>query len=130
MTRSDSPGGNTSSGCVTGDIKRVEGKTSRTTTNVRGTNTRGCRICPDQPVYDYKVTFGSEGVDPAPPLSGNLAYEHSECLSEIAGADRVERSDKEGRVPGFEEMLRFLPKWAVVTKTADGLVKISMSFSL
>ena len=130
MTRSDSPGGNTSSGCVTGDIKRVEGKTSQTTTNVRGTNTRGCRICPDQPVYDYKVTFGSEGVDPAPPLSGNLACDHSENLSETPVADRVERSDKEGRIPGFEELLRFLPKCSVIMKRVDGLVKISRSFSL
>jgi hypothetical protein len=36
-----SPGGNTSSGWVTGDIKRVEGKTSQATIHVRGTNTRG-----------------------------------------------------------------------------------------
>lgn len=166
-----SPGGNASSGWVTGDIKRVEGKTSQATIHVRGTNTRGCRIYFDQPVYDYKVravdggqwegtqqdgyetppegitalflwsrtwdrdfevevTFGPEGVDPAPSLSGKLACEYSEYLSGIAGAGKVGRPDKEGRIPGFEEMLRFLPKWAVVTKAADGLVEVSRSFSL
>ena len=166
-----SPGGNTSSGWVAGNIKRVEGKTSQATIHVRGTNTRGCRIYFDQPVYDYKVraldggrwdgtqqdgyetppegittlflwsrswdrdfevevTFGSEGVDPAPPLSGKLACEYSEYLSGIAGAGKVGRPDKEGRIPAFEEMLRFLPKWAAVTKAADGLVEVSRSFSL
>ena len=50
-----SPGGNASSGWVTGDIERVEGNTSRATSHVRGMNTRGCRIYFDQPVYDYKV---------------------------------------------------------------------------
>jgi len=49
-----------------------------------------------------EVTFGPEGVDPVPPLSGKLA-----C-----------------------ETLRFLPKWAVVTDAADGLVEVSRSFSL
>lgn len=165
-----SPGGNTSS-WVTGGIKRVDGKTSRAMIHVRGTNTRGCRIYFDQPVYDYKVraldgnrwdgtqqdgydippegittlflwsrtwdrnfevevTFGPEGVDPAPPLSGKLACEYSEYASGIAGASGVESLRNEGRIPAFEEMLRFLPKWAVVTKAADGLVEVSRSFSL
>ena len=166
-----SPGGNTSSGWVTGDVKRVHGKTSQATIEVRGANTRGCRIYFDQPIYDYKVraldgdrwdgtrqdgyeipaegittlflwsrtwdrnfevevTFGPEDVDPAPPLSGKLACEYSEYLSGIAGADGMGRAEKEGRIPAFEEMLRFLPKWAVVTKAADGLVEVSRSFSL
>lgn len=47
-----SPGGNTSSGWVTGDVKRVHGKTSQAMIHVRGTNTRGCRIYFDQPIYD------------------------------------------------------------------------------
>ena len=163
------PGGNTSSGWVTGDIKPVDGKTSQAIIHVRGTNTRGCRIYFDQPIFDYKVrafdgdrwdgtqqdgyeippegittlflwsrtwdrnfevevTFGPEGVDPAPPLSGKLACEYSEYASGIAGAGRVGRV--EGRIPAFEEVLRFLPKWAVVTKAADGLVEVSRSFSL
>ena len=166
-----SPGGNASSGWVTGDAKRVHGKTSQATIHVRGTNTRGCRIYFDQPVYGYKVralddnrwdgtqqdgyetppegittlflwsrtwdrnfevevTFGPEGLDPAPPLSGKLACEYSEYASGIAGASRAGRPDHEGRIPAFEEVLRFLPKWAAVTKAADGLVEVSRSFSL
>jgi len=163
-----SPGGNASTGWVTGDIKRVDGKTSQATIHVRATNTRGCRIYFDQPVYDYKVraldgdrwdgthqdgydipsegittlllwsrtwdrdfelevTFGPEGLDPEPLLSGKLACEYSEYASGIAGAARVWR---DGRIPAFEEVLRFLPMWAVVTKAADGLVEVSRSFSL
>ena len=166
-----SPGGNTSSGWVTGDFERVDGKTSQAVIKVRGTNTRGCRIYFDQPIYDYRVraldggrwdgtqgdgyevppegittlflwsrtwdrnfevevTFGPEGVDPAPPLSGKLACEYSEYASGIAGTGGTKRLENEGRIPGFEEMLRFLPKWAVVTKAADGLVEVSRSFSL
>ena len=166
-----SPGGNTSSGWVTGDIERVNGKTSQAMIKVRGTNTRGCRIYFDQPIYDYRVrafdggrwdgtqedgyevppegvttlflwsrtwdrnfevevTFGPEGVDPAPPLSGKLACEYSEYASGIAGTGGTKRLENEGRIPAFEEMLRFLPKWAVVTKAADGLVEVSRSFSL
>jgi len=163
-----SPGGNTSTGWITGDVQRVDGKTSQAMIHVHGTNTRGCRIYFDQPVYDYKVraldgdrwdgtqqdgyeippegittlllwsrtwdrnfevevTLGPEGLDPEPPLSGKLACEYSEYASGIAGAGGVEHG---GRIPAFEEMLRFLPKWAVVTKAADGLVEVSRSFSL
>ena len=166
-----SPGGNSSSGWVTGDIKRVDGKTSTATIHVRGTNTRGCRMYFDQPIYDYKVraldgdrwdgtqqdgyetppegittlylwsrtwdrnfevevTFGAEGVDPAPSLSGKLACEYSEYISGIAGAGGARRLERQGRIPAFEETLRFLPKWAVVTKATDGLVEVSRSFSL
>ena len=166
-----SPGGNTSSGWVSGDIKRVSGQTSRATIHVRGTNTRGCRIYFDQPVYDYKVraldgdhwdgtqqhgydippegvttlllwsrtwdrdfevevTFGPEGLDPEPPLSGKIACEYSEYASGIAGVGVVGGLEHEGRIPAFEETLRFLPKWAIVTKATDGLVEVSRSFSL
>ena len=46
-----------------------------------------------------EVTFGSEGGDSAPRLSEKLAREHLECLFRMAGAGRVERPDKESRVP-------------------------------
>ena len=166
-----SPGGNTSSGWVTGDVKPIDGKTSQAMIHVRGANTRGCRIYFDQPIYDYKVrafdgdrwdgtqkdgyeippegittlflwsrtwdrnfevevTFGAEGADPAPSLSGKLACEYSEYASGIAGAGGVSRPENDGRIPAFEEVLRFLPKWAIATKAADGLVEVSRSFSL
>ena len=165
------PGGKNSDDWVTGDIKRVDGKTSQATIHVRGANSRGCRIYFDQPIYDYKVrahdgdhwdgtqqdgyeippegintlflwsrtwdrnfevevTFGPEGVDPAPALSGKLACEYSEYLSGIAGASGVGKLESGGRIPAFEEALRFLPKWAVVTKATDGLVEVWRNFSL
>ena len=76
-----------------------------------------------------EVTFGLKGVNPAP-LSRKLACEYSECLSGIAGVGKVGRLDEEGRIPAFEEMLRFLPKWVIVVKAADGLVEVSKCFSL
>ena len=166
-----SPGGKDSNDWVTGDIKRVDGKTSQATIHVLGKNSRGCRIYFDQPIYDYrvrahdgdhwdgtqqdgyeipvegiralflwsrtwdrdfevKVTFGLEGMDPPPPLSGRLACEYSEYLSGMAGAGGVGGLEGGGRIPAFEETLRFLPKWAVVTKATDGLVEVWRSFSL
>ena len=80
--------------------------------------------------FEVKVTFGLEGVDPAPSLSGKLACEYSEYLSGIAGAGAGVGLENWGRIPSFEETLRFLPKWAVVTKAADGLVEVWRSFAL
>jgi len=166
-----SPGGKSSSGWVTGDVKRVHGKTSQATIHVRGANTRGCKIYFDQPIFGYRVraldgdrwegtqqdgyevppegvttlflwsrtwdrnfevevTFGPEGVDPAPSLSGKLSCDYSEYTSGIAGASVTERPESEGKIPAFEETLRFLPKWAVVTKSANGLVEVSRRFLL
>ena len=50
-----SPGGNTSSGWVTGNTKWADDKTSQAIIRVRGTNAQGCRIYPNQLIYDYKV---------------------------------------------------------------------------
>jgi len=35
-----------------------------------------------------------------------------------------------GKIPAFEEVLRFLPEWAVATTTADGLVEVVAPFSI
>ncbi|TFK39821.1 hypothetical protein BDQ12DRAFT_681281 [Crucibulum laeve] len=39
-------------------------------------------------------------------------------------------SQKKAKIPAFEEVLSFLPKWAVVSKTAEGLVQASSSFTI
>ena len=53
-----------------------------------------------------------------------------EYTSGIAGTGGMRRLENKDRIPVFEEMLRFLLKWVVVTKAADGLVEVSRSFSL
>lgn len=39
-----------------------------------------------------------------PPLSGKPACGYLEYLSRIVGAGKVQRQDKESRIPGFEEI--------------------------
>ena len=35
-----------------------------------------------------------------------------------------------GKIPAFEEVLRFLPEWAVSSKQDDGLVEVLTPFSI
>ena len=78
--------------------------------------------------FEVEVTFGPEGVGPGPLLSGKIACKYSEYTSRAAR--RGGKPENGGRIPGLEEMLRFLPKWVVVMKTADGLVEVLRSFLL
>lgn len=54
---------------------------------------------------------------------GRVACEWNEYESGTVG---IESS---GKIPALEEVLTFLPKWAVVTKLADGLVEVSEEFT-
>jgi len=54
---------------------------------------------------------------------------YAEYMSGVAG-DSDEHSRRTGRIPAYEEVLRFAPSWAVVTKADDGLVEVSKSFSV
>ena len=72
--------------------------------------------------------FGPKGVNAGPLLSRKLSCEYSEYTTGITGTGG--RLKNGGRVPVFEEMLRFLPKWTTVMEAADDLVKVLRSFSL
>jgi hypothetical protein len=37
---------------------------------------------------------------------------------------------RSGKIPALEEALMFLPRWAVITKIADGLVEVWSEFEV
>ena len=58
-------------------------------------------------------------------LEGKVACEWVEYESATVGGGR-----SGGKIPAFEEVLAFLPKWAVASKMTDGLVEVWGSFLL
>jgi hypothetical protein len=56
-------------------------------------------------------------------MKGRLACEWSEYESgRIGGGDKSGAGG--GKIPALEEALKFFPRWAAVTKAADGLVEV------
>jgi hypothetical protein len=66
------------------------------------------------------VRWSSEGMQ-----EGRVACEWAEYESATAGA-----VGSGGKIPAFEEVLNFLPNWAVVSTMADGLVEAWGTFSV
>lgn len=58
-------------------------------------------------------------------VMGRVACEWVEYESATVGG-----GGSGGKIPAFEEVLSFLPKWAVVSKMTDGLVEAWGTFSL
>lgn len=58
-------------------------------------------------------------------LEGRVACEWAEYESASVGVDAIT-----GKIPALEEVLSFLPRWAAVTKIADGLVEASGTFAI
>jgi hypothetical protein len=73
---------------------------------------------------------GGEGPgegDPEPKgLSGRVACEWAEYESGRVG----DESEEGGSIPALEEVLGFLPLWAVVSKADDGLVEAWQEFKM
>ncbi|KAF9463513.1 hypothetical protein BDZ94DRAFT_1321670 [Collybia nuda] len=63
-----------------------------------------------------------EFVDDSRPMQGRLACEWAEYESGRVGGN--DRNGGGGKIPALEEVLKFLPRWATVTKAADGLVEV------
>lgn len=59
------------------------------------------------------------------PLEGQLACKWAEYESGSVGVDAAT-----GKIPAFEEALTWFPRWAAVTKGADGLVEAFATFSV
>jgi len=76
--------------------------------------------------WDRKFTVDVEWKDDAGDsgLKGRLACEWVEYESGAVGVGSG------GKIPALEEVLTFLPKWAVVSKTTDGLVEAWGDFSV
>ncbi|KAK0456080.1 putative zinc metalloprotease [Armillaria borealis] len=151
-----SPGGNLTSGTwLQTNVTRLGATSARI--SVQGQNTRSCRIYFDtNPIIRYELHGGSVGmqpryevpedgikelriwsrtwdrnftvdvewVDSAPDMGGRVACEWNEYESGSVGVGT------DGKIPALEEVLTFLPKWAVVTKMTDGLVEASSEFWL
>ncbi|KAJ8488101.1 hypothetical protein ONZ45_g14086 [Pleurotus djamor] len=64
-----------------------------------------------------------EGVDA---IVGKVACEWAEYASGMVGMEGVDGA----KIPAYEELLSFLPKWTVVTKLADGLVEVTKEFQV
>jgi len=58
-------------------------------------------------------------------VKGRAACEWMEYESATAGGE-----GSGGKIPALEEVLAFLPKWAVVSKMTDGLVEAWGPFSI
>ncbi|KAG7452279.1 uncharacterized protein BT62DRAFT_960318 [Guyanagaster necrorhizus] len=150
------PGGNhTSDIWLQTNVTRLG--TSSARISVQGQNTRSCRIYSDtNPIIRYNIHEGSVGMQPryeipeggikelrlwsrtwdrnftvdvewidnSPDMGGRVACEWNEYESGSIGVGTG------GQIPALEEMLMFLPKWAVVTKMTDGLVEVSSEFLL
>lgn len=76
-------------------------------------------------VVDVKWGLG-EGEDSA--LEGRIACEWAEYAS--AQIDHGSGGMVSGKIPAFEEVLRFLPEWAVSSKQDDGLVEVLAPFRI
>lgn len=74
--------------------------------------------------WDRNFTVDIELAKEVPETSGRVACEWNEYQSGTVGMKSG------GRIPAFEEALSFLPKWAAVTKSADGLVEASSDISI
>lgn len=123
----------------------------------RASNTRGCKLSFDNKRITRHNVRGSEGgvlpQFPLPrdgvnllhlwarewdrtfsvdvewegdgPLEGQLACKWAEYESGSVGVDAAT-----GKIPAFEEALTWFPRWAAVTKGADGLVEAFATFSV
>lgn len=124
------------------DVSVSPGESSNTASiQVRGLNTRACRILFDKPVRQFNVEGGAS--DPRFNATGEYGAtevrlwhrEWSQAWNvTVAWDNKTEEgitgravclwSDaNEGAIPAFDEVQHFLPRWAVATKYSDGLVE-------
>ncbi len=68
----------------------------------------------------------NDGVGAEAGLSGRVACEWSEYASGMVGMDVTNAT----AIPAYEEILSFLPPWAISTKTTDGLMEAWTNFTV
>lgn len=127
---------------------------------ITGSNTRNCRLYfEDKGISAWKVRGGDSSwskvqtgagmkevrlwsrtwskdfvtsvqwVNNSDKLKGRVACEWAEYESGTVGLE-VPPKVSLAKIPAYEEVLRFLPKWAVASKTTDGLVEVSQKFEV
>ncbi|KAG9221368.1 hypothetical protein CCMSSC00406_0009945 [Pleurotus cornucopiae] len=142
---------------LTVNVSRLDSTSARI--SIQGRNTRSCRVYFDEgsEIAEYQVQGGAQGVqegfegdrtlkevrlwsrtwdrtfvvdikrpEGVDGMKGRTACEWAEYESGMTGIEGVDGA----KIPAFEEVLNFLPKWAVVTKMADGLVEVMSDFQL
>ena len=118
---------------------------------IKGRNTRNCRIYFDQPIFYANVRgsaeglqrgyeMGPEGVTVVKLWSRTWDREFvvdvglgSSVLSskKFTGKVACEWAENiDDRIPALEEIITFIPKWAVATKADDGLVEAYYKFEI
>lgn len=117
---------------------------------VVGQNTRACRLLFDTPVVDLAVAGVGAVSDPRFNVTGRhgtreLRLWHREWAQpwnvSVSWGDNANAtfggqvvclwSDANaGAIPAFDEVVHYLPTWAIATKLADGLVEGSKGFKL
>lgn len=68
----------------------------------------------------------NDGVGEEAGLSGRVACEWSEYASGMVDMDMTNATT----IPAYEEILSFLPPWAISTKTTDGLMEAWTNFTV
>ncbi|KAJ3524153.1 hypothetical protein NMY22_g11128 [Coprinellus aureogranulatus] len=76
---------------------------------------------------DWEPTKLGDTSDEDGKLSGKIACEWAEYQSGMVDNGSL-GFDEQPKIPALEEVLTFLPEWAVVTKAADGLVEAWVPF--
>ncbi|KAJ8697185.1 hypothetical protein PTI98_006984 [Pleurotus ostreatus] len=142
---------------LTVNVTRLDSTSARI--SIQGHNTRSCRVYFEEgsEIAEYQVQGGAQGVqegfegdrklkevrlwsrtwdrtfvvdikrpEGVDGMKGRTACEWAEYESGMTGIEGVDGA----KIPAFEEVLNFLPKWAVVTKMADGLVEVMSGFQL
>ena len=78
--------------------------------------------------WDREFVVDVKWGDDSSGLHGQIGCEWAEY--ESAAIDHGSGGRVSGKIPAFEEVLRFLPEWAVSSKQDDGLVEVLAPFSI
>lgn len=115
--------------------------------NIKGVDTRACRLSFDRPVTNLHVIGSSRFFQELypPPVTGltdlqlwsrdwDREFEVEVTWKGDAGlSGRVACGWAEiqsGKIPAFDEIVSFLPTWSTVTKAGPALVEVSKGFSV
>ncbi|KAG5648253.1 hypothetical protein DXG03_006211 [Asterophora parasitica] len=77
--------------------------------------------------WDREFEIDVEFVEGAEKIKGSVACEWSEYESGTVG---IQHHLVGSTIPAYEEVLRFFPRWATLTKLTDGLVEVWSAFEI
>jgi len=117
---------------------------------IKGANTRACRIYFDDPITSVAVKGGNADLQTDYPMPKGgitevrlwsrtwdrtfdvlVGWEGKVTGQAVKGKVACEWAEmREERIPALDEVVSFLPTWAVVSKLADGLVEGSKRFEI